>query len=133
MSSKLRRAAKITGGIVAGFLLLGVGAAIGTEDPAGTPAPAAEPPPTTITETVTVNAPPSTVKAKPTTVTVVKTKTKTVTQQAPEALAPEQPDVGSVYYGNCSEARAAGDTPLYRGDPGYASHLDRDDDGVACE
>jgi hypothetical protein len=38
-----------------------------------------------------------------------------------------------VYYKNCSEARAAGDTPLYRGDPGYAPHLDRDNDGIACE
>lgn len=40
---------------------------------------------------------------------------------------------GSVYYKNCSAARAAGVAPLHAGDPGYASHLDRDDDGVACE
>jgi Excalibur calcium-binding domain len=38
-----------------------------------------------------------------------------------------------VYYKNCSEARAAGVTPLYEGDPGYAPHLDRDNDGIACE
>ncbi len=38
-----------------------------------------------------------------------------------------------VYYKNCSEARAAGVTPLYEGDPGYAPHLDRDNDGVGCE
>ena len=38
-----------------------------------------------------------------------------------------------VYYKNCSEARAAGVTPLYDGDPGYAPHLDRDNDGIACE
>jgi Excalibur calcium-binding domain len=37
------------------------------------------------------------------------------------------------YYKNCSEARAAGVTPLHEGDPGYASHLDRDRDGTACE
>lgn len=37
------------------------------------------------------------------------------------------------YYKNCSEARDAGVTPLHRGDPGYAAHLDRDDDGIACE
>jgi hypothetical protein len=36
-------------------------------------------------------------------------------------------------YGNCTEAREAGVTPLYEGDPGYAPHLDRDNDGVACE
>ncbi|TDW81282.1 excalibur calcium-binding domain-containing protein [Kribbella sp. VKM Ac-2566] len=38
-----------------------------------------------------------------------------------------------VYYANCSEVRAAGKAPLYRGQPGYAAHLDRDNDGVACE
>lgn len=40
---------------------------------------------------------------------------------------------GSVYYKNCSAARAAGVAPLHAGEPGYASHLDRDGDGVACE
>ncbi|MFF7469001.1 excalibur calcium-binding domain-containing protein [Streptomyces sp. NPDC008092] len=40
---------------------------------------------------------------------------------------------GSTYYANCTAARAAGVTPLYRGEPGYDSHLDRDGDGVACE
>ncbi|MBS4207487.1 excalibur calcium-binding domain-containing protein [Bacillus sp. FJAT-50079] len=39
----------------------------------------------------------------------------------------------NVYYKNCSAARAAGVTPLYQGEPGYASHLDRDGDGIACE
>jgi hypothetical protein len=29
--------------------------------------------------------------------------------------------------------RAAGAAPLYRGQPGYSSKLDRDGDGVACE
>ena len=38
-----------------------------------------------------------------------------------------------VYYKNCAEARAAGVAPLYEGDPGYAPHLDRDNDGIACE
>lgn len=38
-----------------------------------------------------------------------------------------------VYYENCSAARAAGAAPLYRGEPGYAPKLDRDDDGIACE
>ena len=37
------------------------------------------------------------------------------------------------YYANCSEAREAGVTPLYEGDAGYAPHLDRDHDGIACE
>ncbi len=39
----------------------------------------------------------------------------------------------STYYANCSAVRAAGADPIYRGDPGYSSKLDRDGDGVACE
>ena len=34
---------------------------------------------------------------------------------------------------NCDAARAAGATPVRRGDPGYGPHLDRDNDGVGCE
>ena len=37
------------------------------------------------------------------------------------------------YYPNCAAARAAGAAPLYAGQPGYSSNLDRDGDGVACE
>ena len=40
---------------------------------------------------------------------------------------------GSVYYQNCSAARAAGAAPIRRGEPGYAPKLDRDNDGIACE
>lgn len=36
-------------------------------------------------------------------------------------------------YRNCTEARNAGAAPVKRGDPGYGSHLDRDNDGVGCE
>ena len=36
-------------------------------------------------------------------------------------------------YRNCREARAAGATPLYRGQPGYGAHMDGDNDGIACE
>lgn len=39
----------------------------------------------------------------------------------------------SVYYASCADARAAGAAPLYEGDPGYRSQLDRDHDGIACE
>lgn len=34
---------------------------------------------------------------------------------------------------NCTEARDNGAAPVHRGDPGYGSHLDRDDDGIGCE
>ncbi|MCD7034172.1 excalibur calcium-binding domain-containing protein [Metabacillus sp. GX 13764] len=36
----------------------------------------------------------------------------------------------NVYYKNFTDARAA---PLRTGDPGYAPHLNRDGDGLACE
>ena len=36
-------------------------------------------------------------------------------------------------YANCAAARAAGAAPVSRGDPGYGSHLDRDNDGIGCE
>jgi len=38
-----------------------------------------------------------------------------------------------VYYANCAAVRAVGAAPLHRGDPGYRSQLDRDNDGIACE
>lgn len=53
-------------------------------------------------------------------------------QQAAPKPAPA-PSAPAVYYKNCTEARAAGVTPIYRGQPGYGQHLDRDNDGVACE
>ena len=34
---------------------------------------------------------------------------------------------------NCSAARAAGAAPVFRGQPGYGRHLDRDNDGIGCE
>lgn len=46
---------------------------------------------------------------------------------------PPASNAGSPYYSNCSAARAAGAAPIRRGEPGYGSHLDRDNDGVACE
>ena len=52
--------------------------------------------------------------------------------QQPQARQ-ERRSGGTVYYRNCDAARAAGVTPIRRGQPGYARHLDRDNDGVACE
>lgn len=45
-------------------------------------------------------------------------------REAPEA---------QVYYSGCNEVRAAGLAPLFRGQPGYRSGMDGDDDGIACE
>ncbi|WP_274517943.1 excalibur calcium-binding domain-containing protein [Paenibacillus shenyangensis] len=44
----------------------------------------------------------------------------------------EEPS-SDVFYQNCSAVREAGMDPLYEGDPGYSTKLDRDRDGVACE
>jgi Excalibur calcium-binding domain len=37
------------------------------------------------------------------------------------------------YWSGCDDARIAGVTPLYRGEPGYRPEMDGDDDGIACE
>lgn len=39
----------------------------------------------------------------------------------------------NVYFKNCDAARTAGAAPVYRGEPGYGRHLDRDNDGIGCE
>ena len=53
-------------------------------------------------------------------------------EPAPPAPAPK-PAPAPVHFTSCKQAREAGAAPLYRGDPGYSSNLDRDNDGVACE
>ncbi|GAA1650376.1 thermonuclease family protein [Georgenia ruanii] len=52
---------------------------------------------------------------------------------APAPAPQPKPAPANVYYKNCAAARAAGAAPVYRGEPGYAPHLDRDGDGVGCE
>lgn len=53
---------------------------------------------------------------------------------APKARSAPQPLFNSNRaFRNCREARSAGAAPVYRGDPGYGQHLDRDNDGVGCE
>jgi len=59
-----------------------------------------------------------------------KPKPKSSTRPEPE---PERSKPPSVHYENCTAVRKAGKAPIRRGDPGYGSHLDGDDDGVACE
>lgn len=53
--------------------------------------------------------------------------------QAVQAPPPAAAPPASASFGSCAEARAAGAAPLYQGQPGYSSKLDRDHDGVACE
>jgi len=53
--------------------------------------------------------------------------------QAEKVQAFAQRPQSRAYYPNCTAARRAGAAPLYRGDPGYRTPLDRDNDGIACE
>jgi micrococcal nuclease len=55
------------------------------------------------------------------------------TPYVPPAPDPAPRKPATVSFKNCTEARAAGAAPIRRGEPGYASHLDRDNDGIACD
>lgn len=53
---------------------------------------------------------------------------------APKTSGPASVGVpATISFRNCAEVRAAGAAPLRRGEPGYRSGLDGDNDGVACE
>lgn len=54
-------------------------------------------------------------------------------QDQAQARLVQPPAPSTVYYANCTAARAAGAAPIYRGQPGYRPALDRDNDGIACE
>ena len=139
----MRKRTKWIGG---SLLALGVIGAFGSNDPAT--APVSDTVPTTTMTTTT--ATPTTTTSPTTTITPSATPTTTkavVVAPMPVVKVPAPapkytpkptykapaPTPKSVYYANCSEARAAGAAPLYVGDPGYRSGLDRDKDGVACE
>ena len=53
--------------------------------------------------------------------------------QTPPAQPQRATTSGGSSYRNCAAARAAGAAPIRRGEPGYGRHLDRDNDGIACE
>lgn len=143
--SRLRRSAPYIGAAVAFLLGLGVGTPRADGNvPDTVPSPVPAP-------TVTVTARPSATPTVTVTATPEPAPTVTVTEtaqpvadagtsdsgssevsQTEDAPAVEAPEV-SVYYQNCAAARAAGAAPIYSGEPGYRSALDRDGDGVACE
>lgn len=83
------------------------------------------------TTTVAATTVPSTTlpPATATTGAPVTTRTTVATTVATTAA----PTTASVFYANCDAVRAAGKAPLYRGQPGYRSALDRDNDGIACD
>ncbi|MBT2467047.1 excalibur calcium-binding domain-containing protein [Streptomyces sp. ISL-66] len=51
----------------------------------------------------------------------------------PKSSPTPAPGPKDVTYKNCAEAKAAGAAPIHRGQPGYGKHLDRDNDGIACD
>jgi micrococcal nuclease len=59
------------------------------------------------------------------------TKKPAATANADPTVKPSAAPI--VTYANCTAVRAAGKAPLHKGDPGYSSKLDRDQDGIACE
>jgi Excalibur calcium-binding domain len=105
-----------------------------TVRPAGTPTSAPVPLGGSITTTATEPVRPSTTTTAPT--TTVAPPTTPVPPEPPTTTTPERgnPNPGSgPHYDNCFQAWRAGALPLHRGDPGYAPHLDDDNDGTACE
>ncbi|MDU9695185.1 excalibur calcium-binding domain-containing protein [Priestia aryabhattai] len=54
-------------------------------------------------------------------------------RKAEQEAAQKQAQTNNISFKNCTEARAAGAAPVHRGEPGYASHLDRDGDGIGCD
>jgi hypothetical protein len=100
------------------------GACLGPSDPG----PANKPPKKQQTATVSVPTKKVTASPKP---SPVKVKPRATRAKKPSpTLTFQQPEVP---YANCSEVRSAGEAPLYRGQPGYSSRLDRDNDGIACD
>lgn len=92
--------------------------------------PLAGAPATTIPQPVATAPPPTAAPATtPATIRAATPVTAPVTTRPTTATAP----AASVYYANCTAARAAGAAPVRRGQAGYAAHLDRDNDGIGCE
>ncbi|MFG2191682.1 excalibur calcium-binding domain-containing protein [Streptomyces sp. NPDC048639] len=92
-------------------------------------------PKATVTATVTETATATPEPEPATTVTVRASRTVRTTPTAEPAYGSGGSSTGgsSVYYLNCSAARAAGAAPVHVGDPGYGRHLDRDGDGTGCD
>ncbi|MEE2032555.1 excalibur calcium-binding domain-containing protein [Rhodococcus chondri] len=84
------------------------------------PAPVYTPPPTTTRPAPAYTPPPEPVYTPP-----------PAPIYTPPPVVADVPS--GVPYKNCSAARAAGAAPVYVGEPGYGTHLDRDGDGVGCE
>lgn len=93
-----------------------------TSSPPASPTRATEPTTPAATRTATRKPAPATTRPKP----------KPTTKKPRPKPSPTRDEPEQVYYKNCAAVRAAGAAPIHRGDPGYARHLDRDNDGVGC-
>jgi outer membrane biosynthesis protein TonB len=91
------------------------------------------PAPTTTRPAPTTTAPTTTPAPQPNPKPQPNPEPEPAPQRAVAASDAEDGDSSSVYFKNCTAARNAGAAPVRRGDPGYASRLDRDGDGVGCE
>ncbi|MCX4700923.1 excalibur calcium-binding domain-containing protein [Streptomyces sp. NBC_01373] len=123
-------------------LFIGVGIGSGDTTTSTDAKPAAAEPQPTVTVTATATAqetaepePAATVTATETVKVKVKVDvTRTVTAQPAAGGDDGSSEADTdVYYETCTAVRAAGAAPIRRGEPGHASHLDRDNDGVACD
>lgn len=85
----------------------------------------------TVQETSTT-APPTTVVLT-TVATTAPAPTVATTIPRPATTEPPVATTRLVSYANCTEVKAAGKAPIYRGQPGYSTSLDRDGDGIACD
>ncbi|CAM5659553.1 excalibur calcium-binding domain-containing protein [Streptomyces pilosus] len=118
------------------FLGIGAGASDAQPKDDAKPTAAKAQPTATVTATMTTTAPPEPAPTVTKTVEVEVEITKTVTAQPASDNGNSDDDSnggGNVYYENCAAARTAGAAPVHRGDPGYGSHLDRDNDGTGCD
>jgi hypothetical protein len=98
--------------------------------------PPTEAPPTSLHPVMPVPAAPPSTVAAPTSPPATDPPPPPATD--PEPVVTDGPtaavdDPGHVHYDDCDAARADGAAPVYRGDPGYRTDLDRDNDGAACE
>jgi hypothetical protein len=105
------------------FCCIGVVNIVDDDDDLGTPSDRASESASVATESPSPPAPTTTRPAP----------VETATTEAAVAETEETEAAPAVSYDNCSEAEDAGVTPINRGEPGYADHLDGDGDGVACE
>lgn len=113
---------------------VGAGVAVVTQDTGEKPRSVIRPAPTTTSSRSVLPTTSASTRAKAS--ATPKPKPNSSAKKAtpkPKPKPTETEEQHEAYYSSCADAREAGVTPLYEGDPGYSRKLDRDGDGVACE